>query len=99
MHVDVAYKSDGDGKLVRACVAFEGERAMNVTFTGDFFLEPADLLDALSHAVSGSTREEVGPRVAAFFEAHPDRLLIGAAPADFVAVVERAFARRDATAS
>lgn len=98
MHVDVAHKSGGDGKLVRACVAFEGDRAANVTFTGDFFLEPADLLDALSHAVSGTTRGEIAARVTAFFEANPDRLLIGAAPADFVAVVERAFDRRDATA-
>jgi hypothetical protein len=88
--VEVSRKSEQGGKLVRACVLVEGERAAAVTFTGDFFLEPPELLDELGHAVSGTTRDKVAARVEAWFARQNRIMLIGAVPEDFAALVMKA---------
>lgn len=88
--VEVSRKSEQGGKLVRACVLVEGGRAAAVTFTGDFFLEPPELLDELGQAVSGTTRDKVVDRVHAWFARQPQLMLIGAVPEDFAALVTRA---------
>jgi len=99
--IEVARKSRGDGKLVRACVVLEGERASAVTFTGDFFLEPPEVLEELSQAMSGSTAADAAQRARSFFarHSHGTLMLIGAAPEDFVRVVEKAFVEAGRSAS
>jgi len=93
--VEVSRKSERGGKLVRACVLVEGDRATSVTFTGDFFLEPPELLDELGQAVSGTTRDQVAERVHAWFARQTQLMLIGAVPEDFAAVVTKALAREE----
>lgn len=91
--IEVALKSRNHGKLVRACVVLEGGRASAVTFTGDFFLEPPEVLEELSQAMSGSTAADVRERARSFFARRSlgNMMLIGATPEDFVRVLERAF--------
>ena len=88
--VDVALKSDGYGKLVRACVVVEGNHAASVNFTGDFFLEPPELLEELGQAMGGATREDAGDRASAFFARQNQCMLIGATPEDFARIVMKA---------
>lgn len=90
--VEASRKSEQGGKLVRACVLVEGDRAAAVTFTGDFFLEPPELLDELGQAVSGTTRDTAADRVNAWFARQARLMLIGAVPEDFAAVVAKALA-------
>lgn len=89
-HVDTAVKSQGHGKLVRACVVVEAGRAETVTFTGDFFLEPAEVLEDLGAAMSGATLEDAGDRARAFFGGQTRMMLVGAGPEDFAAAVIKA---------
>jgi hypothetical protein len=89
-HVEVALKSEGHGKLVRACVVVEGDRAAAVKFTGDFFLEPPELLDELGQAMGGATAADAPERAREFFSRQSQVLLIGAAPEDFARVVMKA---------
>ena len=91
-HLDVAAKSKGHGKLVRACVAVEAGRAVAVTFTGDFFLEPPELLDELSQTLCGATAVDAAERVHAFFARQSHMMLIGAEAEDFAHVVLKALA-------
>jgi hypothetical protein len=91
--IEVALKSRDHGKLVRACVVVEGDRASAVTFTGDFFLEPPEVLEELSQAMGGSTAADVKERARSFFarRSQDNVMLIGAGPEDFVRVLEKAF--------
>jgi len=99
--IEVALKSRDHGKLVRACVVLEGGRATAVTFTGDFFLEPPEVLEELSQAMSGSTAADVRERARSFFarRSQGNVMLIGAAPEDFVQVLEKALQEADRPAS
>ncbi len=90
--MDVALKSPDQGKLVRACVVVEGDVARNVLFSGDFFLEPAELLGELSLTLAGATAADVATRVHDFFARQPTMMLIGARPEDFIQLVEKALA-------
>ena len=75
--------------MVRACVAWEGEVISNVVFTGDFFMEPPDLIDSLGKHLTETPSTEVRGRVASFFEKN-EVTLFGVEPADFSTVVLRA---------
>lgn len=93
--VDVAVKSVQHGKMVRACVVRERAgtpevRATTVTFTGDFFLEPAEVLDDLNEAMRGATAADAAERATAFFAVDRAMLLIGAGAEDFAAAVLKA---------
>ncbi|MBN2491564.1 MAG: biotin--protein ligase [Planctomycetes bacterium] len=91
--VEVALKSAGHGKLVRACVVVEGERAAAVTFTGDFFLEPPELLEELGQAMCGATAVDAPERAREFLARQSHALLVGAVPEDFGRVVVEALRR------
>ena len=88
--VEAAWKSEQGGKLVRVCALVEGDRVAAVTFTGDFFLEPPELLEELGQAVSGATRDKAADRIQDWFARQTRIMLIGAVPEDFAAVVAKA---------
>jgi len=90
MHCKTVWKAP-KGKLVRVCLDVEGGKLHRVVFTGDFFWEPSDDVDALGEALEAAPAEptEIRRRVAAFFSDHPARLF-GATQEDFAEVVLQA---------
>jgi len=90
MIVEAAYKVPG-GKMVRACVEVEGGVIKRVAFTGDFFMEPGEIIDELGEALTGvkACDEEVRKAVTEFF-AGREVLLWGVSPEDFAKAVSLA---------
>lgn len=85
------YKTPG-GKLVIVDFDVSDDRIHNMQINGDFFLEPAEALDALNASLEGaelsSSEQELADRVAA---AVPEGAqLIGFDPAGIAIAIRRA---------
>lgn len=87
------YKVPG-GKLVVIDLDVENGRLINVRLSGDFFLEPAEALDTINHALCGlpaqASEEDIMAAVEAALPA--DAELFGFSPAAIAVVVQRALA-------
>ena len=73
------------GKTIRVCVTLSGEKIVGVTFTGDFFGEPAESFSYLGNELIGLTindKEEIIKRIEEFFKKNVV-WLAGASPEDF----------------
>lgn len=81
------YKVPG-GKLL-ACDVEYGDVITNIQIFGDFFMHPEPAILDLEKALIGKKREELPSIVSKFFES-PEITVFGAAPLDFVKVIELA---------
>ncbi|HZJ10230.1 MAG TPA: hypothetical protein VFD39_11085 [Trueperaceae bacterium] len=85
------YKTVG-GKLVVVDVTLAGGEISNVAITGDFFLEPAEALEAIAASLTGApanaSEEQLSDRVTARLPAGVE--MIGFSPQAIATAVRRA---------
>ena len=87
-----------DGKTVRVCVQLDPSGIIeHVVFTGDFFLEPADLIDQLAEQLHHVTLQEAEERIRQFFEQQQPIFMFGVRPEDFVIVLRKAVLEEEAS--
>ena len=81
------YKVPG-GKLL-ACEVEYDQAITGIKIFGDFFMHPEPAIVDLEQIIHGKKREELPKAVSGFFN-NSDIILFGAAPLDFVKVIEMA---------
>lgn len=81
------YKVPG-GKLL-ACDVEYNEKIIKIKISGDFFMHPEPAIIDLEKAILGKKREELQHVLTKFFK-NPKITIFGAAPLDFVKVIELA---------
>ena len=85
------YKTPG-GKLVKVDLAVDGDRLRGVAVTGDFFLYPEEVLEAISGSLdgadAGATDAELAARIAAAIP--PGTEWLGSSPEGLTIAVRRA---------
>lgn len=88
-----AIKKIPGGKLVRVDVKFTPDRLERVKITGDFFLNPDDLLTEMESYLAGAALPLSKPQLVSDLQALLDKqgaILIGFSPQDLVDILEEA---------
>jgi lipoate-protein ligase A len=88
-----AIKKIPGGKLVRVDVDYSTEKIEHVKITGDFFLHPDDLLEAMEERLAGVSLPLEGARLASDLQTLLDEqggVLIGFTPVDLMEILEEA---------
>ncbi len=89
----MAVKKITGGKLVRVDVRYSRDRIEHVKITGDFFLQPDELLEAMEDRLVGLSLPLAGARVAEDLQKLLDEqeaVLVGFTPLDLVEILAEA---------
>ncbi len=78
-----------EGKLVRVSVYIADGKVQSVMITGDFFFEPAWLLDQLALSLKGVDEAGLPARIEEFMKSRRP-LMVGVSEEDFVTAFEKA---------
>ncbi|MEM1711400.1 MAG: hypothetical protein QXU12_03265 [Nitrososphaerota archaeon] len=80
----IVYRSER-GKTIRLCMTIRGNEITHVTFTGDFFGEPAEELSKLGEILIGLNAGDVNELFRRIDEFFNERIewIAGASPNDF----------------
>ncbi|WP_449462715.1 hypothetical protein PQ610_01085 [Tardisphaera miroshnichenkoae] len=78
-----------EGKLVRVSVYYAPQGVDSVMITGDFFMEPPEVLDQLMGHLKGLPVEQVPSKVKEFLESKKP-IMVGVTADDFVAAFQKA---------
>ncbi len=78
-----------EGKLVRVSVYYAPQGVDSVMITGDFFMEPPEVLDQLMINLKGLPVDQVPTRVKEFLESKKP-IMVGVSAEDFVTAFQKA---------
>ena len=79
MYSEVVHRCKG-GKTIRVLIELEDDVIVDVSITGDFFMEPEEGIERLNEFIKGKKLNEL--KLDRFFKEHKIKL-VGATPNDF----------------